>query len=664
MGDEEAEAVPAKVLVYASGTFIGGHLCTALGKAGLEVTPATVESDVLAADVVICSVYGKDPAEIEAATKAIETLSKAELETPKTFILVSSVLTWARTPVEMDGDDEDATRLAISDVDFKKRRAHPEYKANLSCERTVYKAKKKNLETFVVCAGLVYGLGESTDVFHGLFKSAWHCEPVTMYGSGSNLIPTIHTSDLCAAITKLAQEPTEQRYVLAVGAGEDTLHDVANAIAKDLGTGDIAPVAAEEAMLLSDPAAQYMSVDLKLESAVMGGLIEEWTCDEGMVASLAKPIAEYRDFNNLQPICMFVHGPPAAGSATASAALAKEYKLHRLTRDAVIAEALETGDKLSRQLKRGQDKGKIPMPLVLQAMRRKLNSPMCCNQGYVLDSFPETHQQATFLFKKVPSIDDEEGAEPDDEELGEWIDEEKDENADGEEEAAEADAAEEAEEEAEEEEGVEPPKEGKVFTPAHLIVIDATDEQLHATVKDMSEAEIVEAYESEDGFMAQLEKWRAVQEKKPCATDYFESQDLDPIHVPAGEPIKPQLVGEAHNYGPTPEDIAEQQRIKAAAEEQKQAEAAAAAAAAAAAEALENQQKQKEMEAIHAELEKEEDEILKLRSLPLRKYLIDSVIPTLTQGLINTCKIRPDDPLDHLAEFLLKACEPEREPTL
>ena len=86
------------------------------------------------------------------------------------------------------------------------------------------------------------------------------------------------------------------------------------------------------------------------------------------------------------------------------------------------------------------------------------------------------------------------------------------------------------------------------------------------------------------------------------------------------------------------------------------------------------------MEAIHAELEKEEDEILKLRSLPLRKYLVDMVIPTLTQvcqrpqrnesncaccmmqccavqGLINTCKERPSDPIDHLAEYLLRQCE-------
>jgi hypothetical protein len=175
---------------------------------------------------------------------------------------------------------------------------------------------------------------------------------------------------------------------------------------------------------------------------------------------------------------------------------------------------------LSRQLKRSQTKGKIPMPLVLQAVRRKLNAPSCCNQGYVLDSFPETHQQATHLFKKLPSVDDEEGAEPDDEEIPEWVDE--DENTEG---GGEEDAEEPAYEEEDDElaEGVEPPKEGKVFTPAHLVVVDATDEHLQATVKDLSEAEIVATYESEDGFVDQLAKWRAVQEKKPCVTGDHET---------------------------------------------------------------------------------------------------------------------------------------------
>jgi hypothetical protein len=93
---------------------------------------------------------------------------------------------------------------------------------------------------------LVYGLGESDDVFHEVFKvggtsarahstatvivlrwspptppcrayahalrawrrgaqAAWHCEAPTLYGSGANIVPTIHAADLCAALTKIAQ---------------------------------------------------------------------------------------------------------------------------------------------------------------------------------------------------------------------------------------------------------------------------------------------------------------------------------------------------------------------------------------------------------------------------------------------------------------------------
>ena len=61
MAEEEAEVAPTKALVYASASFIGGHLCKALKAAGLEVDEATAQSDVLAADVIICSVYSKDP---------------------------------------------------------------------------------------------------------------------------------------------------------------------------------------------------------------------------------------------------------------------------------------------------------------------------------------------------------------------------------------------------------------------------------------------------------------------------------------------------------------------------------------------------------------------------------------------------------------------------
>lgn len=497
-----------------------------------------------------------------------------------------------------------------------------------------------------MCAGLVYGRGESDDVFHGLFKDAWHCNALQHVGNGENMVPTIHVADLCGIITQVAKHAPEQRYVLAVDSGADTLKDIVSTIAATVGTGDVKQVAADKAVLQSDIAADFLSVDLKLTSSVVPGLELEWACEEGLVASIQKAAAEYRQYRNLLPVCVFVHGPPASGTTAAASAIAKQYKLHILTKDSVIASASERGDKLARQLARAQAKGKIPSKLVLQAFRRKMNSPPCGNQGYVLDAYPETERQARRLFKKLRSVDDLGEEEEGEDEEG------ADEDEDDEEDEVTADGEMEEEPIADDPEGTELPKEGKVPTPSHVVIIEATDEQLQAKVKDMAEDAIVSAYGDEDGFLARLQRWRGLNAAQPCVTDYFESQDIDPTTVQVDDEILSIVsprIGPAHNYGPTAEDQAEQTRIALAVEEQKQAEEAAAQEAAAAAEAREREQKEKEMAVMLAELEKEEDEILKLRSLPLRKYLVDNVIPTLTQGLIQTCKLRPDDPIDHLA---------------
>lgn len=116
-------------------------------------------------------------------------------------------------------------------------------------------------------------------------------------------------------------------------------------------------------------------------------------------------------------------------------------------------------------------------------------------------------------------------------------------------------------------------------------------------------------------------------------------------------------IGAPHNYGLTPTQVEEAAAVAAAAAVQAEAEAAAVAAKADAEAAAVQAKKEEELSVLQGELEREEDEILKLRSRPLRKYLMDHVIPTLTQGLIQTCKLRPVDPIDHLAEFLFTAVE-------
>ena len=49
--------------------------------------------------------------------------------------------------------------------------------------------------------------------------------------------------------------------------------------------------------------------------------------------------------------------------------------------------------------------------------------------------------------------------------------------------------------------------------------------------------------------------------------------------------------------------------------------------------------------------------MLDTRSQPIRQYLMDNVVPHLTQGLIDLCKRVPTDPVECLADFLLKKAD-------
>lgn len=45
--------------------------------------------------------------------------------------------------------------------------------------------------------------------------------------------------------------------------------------------------------------------------------------------------------------------------------------------------------------------------------------------------------------------------------------------------------------------------------------------------------------------------------------------------------------------------------------------------------------------------QKEEDQ-LEVLSVPMKNYLKEHVIPTLTQGLVECCSAQPEDPVDFL----------------
>ena len=57
------------------------------------------------------------------------------------------------------------------------------------------------------------------------------------------------------------------------------------------------------------------------------------------------------------------------------------------------------------------------------------------------------------------------------------------------------------------------------------------------------------------------------------------------------------------------------------------------------------------------DIRKQERDLLDQISQPIRQYLMDNVVPHLTEGLIELCKKVPEDAIDHLANFLLERAD-------
>lgn len=54
------------------------------------------------------------------------------------------------------------------------------------------------------------------------------------------------------------------------------------------------------------------------------------------------------------------------------------------------------------------------------------------------------------------------------------------------------------------------------------------------------------------------------------------------------------------------------------------------------------------------EAQMQEEKILAVECEPLREYLLKFVFPVLAKGLIEVARIKPNDPVDFLAEYLFK----------
>ncbi|KAJ3606171.1 hypothetical protein NHX12_025692 [Muraenolepis orangiensis] len=608
---------------------------------------------LLECDVVVYNISDNAAQEhVDEATWAITELhSQMEsFSSQKMFILVSSVMTWALTKPSNE-DDEDAS---LMDEDYRRRIPHPSFKHHCNLEKLVLKLgkeKKSKLRGYVVASGLQYGRGEN--IFHYFFKASWSMQfaKVPLFGQGSNNVPTIHINDLASVIQNTIEHKPKRNYILAVDDSKNTLEAIVKTISKALGPGKINILPKEEAIrmnALQPEELEYLSVDLRFEAPYLKDTFDiRWTSEGGLIENIDHVVDEYKHTRQLLPIRIFLTGPPAVGKTTVGEKLCHQYQLVHIKVDEVVREKIAQleeivngGDQTEKhneekqavakdQLETIQDSmaknaGQLAEHLIFPILQEKLDSKPCANQGFVLDGFPETYEQANMIFFGDEESDDED-----------W--------------------------------NSKAPVYNKRITPEHVFVLNASDAFLSERARDLPESVAEEMGYSPEALAARLSRYRQACSLEDTLWDYFDQREIHPQHIEVTTVDDPEnadilremaaAVGEPKNYGPSQEERKAESRRLAEVQQRRLALEAVEKRRRNEAELGGLVTQHQEWDRNLTEVKRQQQEMVEARSLPLRNYLMKYAMPSLARAMLDCCAIKPEDPIDYLAEHLLRNTE-------
>uniref|UniRef100_A0A672IXR0 Adenylate kinase 7a n=1 Tax=Salarias fasciatus TaxID=181472 RepID=A0A672IXR0_SALFA len=576
--------------------------------------------------------------QIEEATWALTALH-AEMENfkyGKIFILVSTVLTWARTKPQ-NPDDTDAV---LTEEEFRRRRPHPSFRQHHNLEKLVLKLTKgTKLNGYVVGSGIQYGRGEN--LFHYFFKVSWLMQfpKVPVFGEGTNHIPTIHVYDLGGVIQNIIDLKPKSKYILAIDSSMNTFGDIVQRISNLLGYKY--NLSQSRCFSFQTEELEYLKINLRLDAFIIKDSFKlDWVSEAGMVENMESIVEEYRDTRQLLSVKICLVGPPAVGKSSVAEKLCHFYQIphirvqvfivnlclfqrERSTEtdpDLVSEEEAAAAQKQLRTIEKrmNENEGQLA-DLICEILLEKLNSKQCINQGFVLDGFPETQEEAKRIFSVEENQDLDSGLK----------------------------------------------------TP-YVFELQAKDDFLIKRVQELPECVAEQMHYTQDEFVSRLKRYRQLSGAEDTLLDYFDELEIHPEHIevtvdnPANADVMKNItetVGPPKNYGLSPEEQEEEDRRK-----EKEAREKLAAQACerkhrkeAALAEMTTQYEEWVSKKNVSEVKRQEDELLEARALPLRSYLMKHVMPSLAAAMTDCSKIKPEDPVDFLAEHLLRNIHQEED---
>ena len=673
---------------------------------------------------------------------------------PRVVIALSSIATWARTPMNADG-----TPLTASD-EARRGVVPGAAKATMDAERLVLRAASPTLDTHVVCPGVLYGAGEFPDGFLAPMRAAWEGKPVPIFGAGENRLPICHADNFAATVVSLAAARTthaapgnpkigeEGRYVLAMDAATNddgspgfaapTQLEVGAAIARafDVGMIRVSPAALATMSAADAAGAANLLLDVRIAatepfaSSVVpfhrgghGPPVEPEEEDDASDLSGAAAfepeggmpavVKQFLELNNLSPLRVIVRGPPLSFSDELAAAAAEAYALPLLTPSALLSpdwlvkfpEELreKVGDGVGEDEDAAEKFNAFDDEVKTEIIKAAMGDKHVIRVGYIMaGGLPGAGDDLcralfTHIPPRPPKRKKKRAKKKKDEESGSEASEASEEPEEEEEREEEEEEEEETEEQAEARRCLNPS-----VAPTTIMTLQINDQGQYARKFKQSHPELYEKYKewakaeeaAYEAAEAEAEAAAAAAaeggdgEKKPRTsksrtprtsksktprTSMAKSKLVvitDPVvkHFVTGHGVKRATIDASGSVfsrlRAAKRALATPHNFVGFADDDDDAidpeEAAAAAAEAAAIKADEDRRRAKKERAAtlvsrqKAEVAAREADALHVRSASLRQYLSTEVMPVVTDAMLQMLKLRPEDPIHALSEYLIR----------